>query len=255
MDFTVFRICSSVAPNMLPGCTSKTSYLVARVFPVRHLCGSTIQSRTSWQERQDSHKHMKIDPLQRTRATFVQNRGVPGVENRPAATKLSCGVDSRYFKVKTNRCYHSRRYVNTARIVEACPPAIQPYLRLIRFDKPVGTWLLYSPCTWSIALAASPGSFPDLKMLALFGIGALVMRGAGCTINDMWDVDFDKKVRRLSTVEPLPPGGGGELPYKKGRGCLSQLLGVKIDIFVPLRLFSLKRPTAGACVVFFKALS
>ncbi|XP_020609894.1 4-hydroxybenzoate polyprenyltransferase, mitochondrial-like [Orbicella faveolata] len=235
VDFAVFRICSSVVSNMLPGCTSKTSYLVARVFPVRHLCGSTIQSRTSWQERQDSHKHMKIDPLQRTRATFVQNRGVPGVENRPAATKLSCGVDSRYFKVKTNRCYHSRRYVNTARIVEACPPAIQPYLRLIRFDKPVGTWLLYSPCTWSIALAASPGSFPDLKMLTLFGIGALVMRGAGCTINDMWDVDFDKKVARTIS-RPL---ADSSLTHFQALVFLGAQLSIGLSILLSLNNYSI----------------
>ena len=210
MDLIAFRICPSIAPKILPGFTSKTSHLVARVFPVRHVCGSTIKSRTSWQERrQDSHRHLKIYPLQsqRTRATFVQNRGIPGLENSSAATKLSCGVDSRYFEVQTNRYFHSRRYLNTAGIVEACPPAIQPYLRLIRFDKPIGTWLLYLPCTWSIALAASPGSLPDLKMLTLFGIGALVMRGAGCTINDMWDVDFDKKVRRLRAVKPLPEEG------------------------------------------------
>ena len=202
-DSAAFRIFSTVTPKMLPGCTSKKSYLAARVFPVRHLCGSTIKSRTSWKERQqDSYKYMKIDPLpskkiQRTRSTFAENSGIPGVQNNPAATKVSCAVDSRYFKVQTNRYYHSRRYLNTAGIVEACPPAIQPYLRLIRFDKPIGTWLVYLPCTWSIALAASPGSLPDLKMLTLFGIGAVVMRGAGCTINDMWDVDFDKKVRKL----------------------------------------------------------
>lgn len=58
----------------------------------------------------------------------------------------------------------------------------------------VGTWLLYLPCTWSIGLAADPGCLPDLHMLALFGTGAMLMRGAGCTINDMWDRDFDKKV-------------------------------------------------------------
>lgn len=57
-----------------------------------------------------------------------------------------------------------------------------------------GTWLLYLPCTWSIGLAADPGCLPDLHMLALFGAGAMLMRGAGCTINDMWDRDFDKKV-------------------------------------------------------------
>ena len=84
--------------------------------------------------------------------------------------------------------------LNTASVVESCPKSIQPYLRLIRFDKPIGTWLLYLPCTWSIAMATDPGLIPDIKLLTLFGIGALVMRGAGCTINDMWDSDFDKKV-------------------------------------------------------------
>lgn len=58
----------------------------------------------------------------------------------------------------------------------------------------VGTWLLYLPCMWSIALASDPGCLPHLGMLTLFGTGALLMRGAGCTINDMWDKDFDKKV-------------------------------------------------------------
>ncbi|GAB5570670.1 4-hydroxybenzoate polyprenyltransferase [Prionailurus iriomotensis] len=63
----------------------------------------------------------------------------------------------------------------------------------MRLDKPIGTWLLYLPCTWSIGLAAEPGCFPDWYMLSLFGTGAVLMRGAGCTINDMWDRDYDKK--------------------------------------------------------------
>lgn len=58
----------------------------------------------------------------------------------------------------------------------------------------LGTWLLYLPCTWSIGLAAEPGCFPNWYMLSLFGTGAVLMRGAGCTINDMWDQDYDKKV-------------------------------------------------------------
>lgn len=63
------------------------------------------------------------------------------------------------------------------------------------FCRPIGTWLLYWPGAWSIALAAPAGGLPDLKLLATFGVGALVMRGAGCTINDMWDVKFDRQVR------------------------------------------------------------
>uniref|UniRef100_A0A3P9C7Q8 Coenzyme Q2 4-hydroxybenzoate polyprenyltransferase n=1 Tax=Maylandia zebra TaxID=106582 RepID=A0A3P9C7Q8_9CICH len=79
-----------------------------------------------------------------------------------------------------------RRFsLSAATIVDSAPVHVQPYLRLMRLDKPIGTWLLYLPCTWSIALAANPGCFPDLGMLTLFGTGALLMRGAGCTINDI----------------------------------------------------------------------
>lgn len=53
---------------------------------------------------------------------------------------------------------------------------------------------MYWPCTWSIALAAPPGTLPNLEILALFGAGAFFMRSAGCVINDLWDKDFDKNV-------------------------------------------------------------
>lgn len=83
-----------------------------------------------------------------------------------------------------------------ARIVNSAPQNIQPYLKLMRLDRPIGSWLLFWPCSWGIASAAAPGCFPDFYMLMLFGTGALVMRGAGCTINDMWDRDIDAKVER-----------------------------------------------------------
>lgn len=89
--------------------------------------------------------------------------------------------------------FSQRRFI-TNTIYSTSPRAVQPYLDLIRFTKPIGTWLLYLPCTWSICLAAESGCLPDVKMLAVFGVGAVVMRGAGCVINDMWDTDFDKKV-------------------------------------------------------------
>lgn len=65
--------------------------------------------------------------------------------------------------------------------------------------------MLFWPCAWSIALSASPGTLPDLSSLALFGIGAFIMRGAGCTINDMWDKDIDAKVERTKN-RPLVNG-------------------------------------------------
>ena len=83
------------------------------------------------------------------------------------------------------------------------PPAIKPYLRLARVDRPIGTWLLVLPCWWSVALA-SP-AWPDWFLLLLFAAGALVMRGAGCTLNDIIDRDFDGRVARTAT-RPIPSG-------------------------------------------------
>ncbi|XP_012502627.1 PREDICTED: 4-hydroxybenzoate polyprenyltransferase, mitochondrial [Propithecus coquereli] len=95
--------------------------------------------------------------------------------------------------------------LSAAAVVNSAPRPLQPYLRLMRLDKPIGTWLLYLPCTWSIGLAAEPGCFPDWYMLSLFGAGAVLMRGAGCTINDMWDQEYDKKVTRTAN-RPVAAG-------------------------------------------------
>ncbi|MCP5371098.1 MAG: 4-hydroxybenzoate octaprenyltransferase [Hyphomicrobiales bacterium] len=83
------------------------------------------------------------------------------------------------------------------------PAAARPYFRLARIDRPIGTWLLLFPCWWSLAMAA-PG-WPDLWLMALFGVGALVMRGAGCALNDIADRDFDGRVARTAT-RPIPSG-------------------------------------------------
>jgi 4-hydroxybenzoate polyprenyltransferase len=85
------------------------------------------------------------------------------------------------------------------------PAGIRPYLRLARVDRPIGTWLLLFPGWWSLALAAAPGQLPDGYVMVLFAIGALVMRGAGCTINDIVDRDIDKQVARTAT-RPLASG-------------------------------------------------
>jgi 4-hydroxybenzoate polyprenyltransferase len=83
------------------------------------------------------------------------------------------------------------------------PAWLRPYLRLARLDRPIGTWLLLFPCWWGIALASD--SFPSLYLLALFGIGAVVMRGAGCTFNDIVDRKFDAQVER-TRLRPIPSG-------------------------------------------------
>jgi 4-hydroxybenzoate polyprenyltransferase len=79
----------------------------------------------------------------------------------------------------------------------------EPYARLARLDRPIGTWLLLFPGWWGIALAA-PG-WPDPGLLLLFAVGAVAMRGAGCTLNDIADRDYDGKVAR-TRLRPLPSG-------------------------------------------------
>jgi 4-hydroxybenzoate polyprenyltransferase len=87
------------------------------------------------------------------------------------------------------------------------PKALLPYLRLARADRPTGFWLLVMPCFWSVALASrSVGAdYPDPWLLLAFAIGALVMRGAGCTYNDILDRDIDARVPRTQG-RPLPSG-------------------------------------------------
>ena len=80
------------------------------------------------------------------------------------------------------------------------PPHLQPYVYLMRLDRPIGTWLLLLPGWWAIMLAGGGVSF-----LILFALGAIIMRGAGCIINDLWDRNLDKEVERTST-RPLASG-------------------------------------------------
>jgi 4-hydroxybenzoate polyprenyltransferase len=83
------------------------------------------------------------------------------------------------------------------------PTRMRPYARLMRLDRPIGTWLLLLPGWWSLAMASD--SWPDWKLMLFFGVGAMIMRGAGCTFNDWADRDFDSKVERTK-VRPIPSG-------------------------------------------------
>lgn len=85
------------------------------------------------------------------------------------------------------------------------PKHFRPYVRLARLDRPIGTWLLLFPCWWSITVAWTNWDvFGEIiYLMAAFGIGAIIMRGAGCTYNDIMDRDFDAKVARTKD-RPLP---------------------------------------------------
>ena len=88
------------------------------------------------------------------------------------------------------------------------PISTRPYLRLSRLDRPIGTWLLYIPCVWGILLATlHTGNLRlwDLWLIIACGLGALLMRGAGCTWNDITDRNYDALVSRTKS-RPIPSG-------------------------------------------------
>jgi len=98
----------------------------------------------------------------------------------------------------------------TTGLMSRLPPAWIPYAELIRLDKPTGTYYLFLPCLFSTLLAA-PYATPIASPLAvaytssLFLAGALIMRGAGCTINDLWDRNLDPHVAR-TRLRPIARG-------------------------------------------------
>src|SRR4029078_3565241 len=83
--------------------------------------------------------------------------------------------------------------------IAALPPRLRPYASLMRLDRPIGTWLLYWPCAWSVALAGGDGVW---RLLLWLFLGAFAMRSAGCVYNDIVDRDLDRQVER-TRLRPL----------------------------------------------------
>ena len=116
------------------------------------------------------------------------------------------------------------------------PGAVRPYLRLIRIDRPIGAWLLLFPCWWSLALAAAAaGAPPDPRLFLLFAIGALVMRGAGCTVNDIVDREIDARVARTAGR----PIASGEISVPRAFAFLGALLLLGLVILLQLNGFAI----------------
>ena len=87
-------------------------------------------------------------------------------------------------------------------LIGALPPRLRPYASLTRLDRPIGSWLLYWPCAWSIALAGVDGRW---DLFLWLGLGAFAMRSAGCVYNDIVDRDLDSQVER-TRLRPLASG-------------------------------------------------
>ncbi|MFT8640831.1 4-hydroxybenzoate polyprenyltransferase [Acetobacter orientalis] len=114
------------------------------------------------------------------------------------------------------------------------PPALRPYALLARLDRPVGTWLLFLPGVWGILLPQDVAATERLRLIVLFGIGSLVMRGAGCVVNDMWDRDIDRQVARTAG-RPL---ASGALSMKQATLFLALLLAIGLGVLVQLNTLS-----------------
>ena len=87
-------------------------------------------------------------------------------------------------------------------LIGALPARVRPFAALMRMDRPIGSWLLYWPCAWSVALAGVGGRW---DLFLLFGLGAFVMRSAGCAYNDIVDRELDRTVER-TRLRPLASG-------------------------------------------------
>jgi 4-hydroxybenzoate polyprenyltransferase len=130
---------------------------------------------------------------------------------------------------------------------EAWRASLQPYIRLMRLDRPIGTWLLVFPCLWSLALSGLPVSDPVRAVWygLLFLIGGLLMRGAGCIINDMWDRDIDRRVERTAG-RPL---ASGAVSLSGAFALLGGVLGLALIVLVQFNVVAVVMALAAMGLV------
>ena len=127
------------------------------------------------------------------------------------------------------------------------PGWTRPYLRLARFDRPIGAWLLLLPCWWSAGLAAiaARAAMPNLVHIALFFVGAFVMRGAGCTWNDIVDRNLDARVERTRS-RPIP---SGQVSVAQAAAFLVAQALVGLLVLVQLNRFAIMTGIASLAIV------
>lgn len=128
---------------------------------------------------------------------------------------------------------HAKSDKNRSMLVRVLPKCCRPFALLARVDKPIGTWLLLWPCFWSISLAEN--GLPDIRLLTLFAVGALVMRSAGCVLNDIIDSNLDARVAR-TRYRPL---ASGEVSKRAAFAFLLLLLALGLLILSQLNTFTI----------------
>ena len=113
--------------------------------------------------------------------------------------------------------------------IGALPPRLRPYGSLMRLDRPIGSWLLYWPCAWSVALAGVGGKW---TLFLWLGLGAFAMRSAGCVYNDIIDRDLDRHVERTR----LRPLASDRVPLRSAWLLIAALCVVGLIVLVQLNL-------------------
>jgi 4-hydroxybenzoate polyprenyltransferase len=126
------------------------------------------------------------------------------------------------------------------------PAPARPYARLMRLDRPIGTWLLLFPCWWGLALATPVDGRNAWPSALLFALGALIMRGAGCTYNDILDRDFDARVARTA-LRPIP---GGQVSVPAAIVFLGAQLLIGLGILLQFNGFTVWLGIASLLLVF-----
>ncbi|KAL4265625.1 4-hydroxybenzoate polyprenyltransferase, mitochondrial [Pleurotus pulmonarius] len=193
---------------------------------VRQLCGRRPHFSHSL-----SAFRLSLKPLNNVRAG-LPSRICTVLEPRRACTRLSSST-----AVATQKTW-----------VDRLPATIRPYLYLTRVDKPIGTLLLFYPCAWSITMASyaieAPYTVP-LTYISLFGLGALIMRGAGCTINDMWDRNLDKAVDRTKER----PIARGDITRRQAFAFLGLQLTAGLGVLLQLNWYSILLGASSLSVV------
>ena len=122
-------------------------------------------------------------------------------------------------------------------LIGALPAAWRPYASLMRVDRPIGTWLLYWPCAWSVALAGVQGEWP---LFVWFLIGAFAMRSAGCVYNDIVDQDLDAQIER-TRLRPLAS--------RRVSARNAWLLAIGLSLIGLIVLFQLPRTAQGIALI------
>ncbi|HEY0270616.1 MAG TPA: 4-hydroxybenzoate octaprenyltransferase [Sphingomonas sp.] len=139
-------------------------------------------------------------------------------------------------------------------LIARLPEAARPYALLARFDRPIGAWLLFWPGAWAIVLAGAWG-VPALWLIALFAIGAVAMRGAGCVYNDIIDRDLDARVARTRD-RPL---ANGRLSLRAAWRFLFVLCGIGLIVLAaldtPARIAAIASLGPVACYPFMKRIT